>query len=308
MSYSQGMLKEDFFKGKVMVVTGGGTGLGKSMATYFSKLGASVVICSRKFEVLEKTAQEIHDLTGNKVLPIACDVRIYEQVEQVINETERLLGPIDVLLNNAAGNFVSPTERLSHRAFDTVVDIVLKGSYNFTLAMGKNWISAKRPGTILNIVTTYAWTGSGYVVPSAAAKAGILAMTRSLAVEWAKYSIRSNAIAPGPFPTEGAWSRLLPGSLKKKYDPALKVPIGRVGDHQELANLAAYLVSDFSAYINGEVVTIDGGEWLKGAGEFNELDKVPDELWDAMEMARNKTGSKLKIAWAYFKGIRKIKK
>ncbi|NQW28335.1 MAG: SDR family oxidoreductase [Flammeovirgaceae bacterium] len=308
MSYSQGMLKEDVFKGKVMVVTGGGTGLGKSMATYFSKLGASVVICSRKFEVLEKTAQEIHDLTGNKVLPIACDVRIYEQVEQVINETERLLGPIDVLLNNAAGNFVSPTERLSHRAFDTVVDIVLKGSYNFTLAMGKNWISAKRPGTILNIVTTYAWTGSGYVVPSAAAKAGILAMTRSLAVEWAKYSIRSNAIAPGPFPTEGAWSRLLPGSLKKKYDPALKVPIGRVGDHQELANLAAYLVSDFSAYINGEVVTIDGGEWLKGAGEFNELDKVPDELWDAMEMARNKTGSKLKIAWAYFKGIRKIKK
>ena len=308
MSYSQGMLKEDVFKGKVMVVTGGGTGLGKSMATYFSKLGASVVICSRKFEVLEKTAQEIHDLTGNKVLPIACDVRIYEQVEQVINETERLLGPIDVLLNNAAGNFVSPTERLSHRAFDTVVDIVLKGSYNFTLAMGKNWISAKRPGTILNIVTTYACTGSGYVVPSAAAKAGILAMTRSLAVEWAKYSIRSNAIAPGPFPTEGAWSRLLPGSLKKKYDPALKVPIGRVGDHQELANLAAYLVSDFSAYINGEVVTIDGGEWLKGAGEFNELDKVPDELWDAMEMARNKTGSKLKIAWAYFKGIRKIKK
>ena len=216
MSYSQGMLKEDVFKGKVMVVTGGGTGLGKSMATYFSKLGASVVICSRKFEVLEKTAQEIHDLTGNKVLPIACDVRIYEQVEQVINETERLLGPIDVLLNNAAGNFVSPTERLSHRAFDTVVDIVLKGSYNFTLAMGKNWISAKRPGTILNIVTTYAWTGSGYVVPSAAAKAGILAMTRSLAVEWAKYSIRSNAIAPGPFPTEGRMEQAFAWKLKKE--------------------------------------------------------------------------------------------
>ena len=266
------------------------------------------MICSRKIEVLEKTAQEINELSGNKVLPLACDVRDYDQVEQVIKTTQETLGPVDVLLNNAAGNFVSPTERLSHRAFDTVVDIVLKGSYNFTLCMGKNWIENKKAGTILNIVTTYAWTGSGYVVPSAAAKAGILAMTRSLAVEWAKYGIRSNAIAPGPFPTEGAWSRLMPGKLREKYDPALKVPLGRVGDHQELANLAAYLISDFSAYVNGEVVTIDGGEWLKGAGEFNQLDQIPEELWDAMEMARNKSGSKLKMAWNYFIGMRKIRK
>ena len=217
---------------------------------------------------------------------MACDVRDYDQVDKVIKTTQETLGPINILLNNAAGNFVSPTERLSHRAFDTVVDIVLKGTYNFTLCMGKGWIAQKKTGNILNIVTTYAWTGSGYVVPSAAAKAGILAMTRSLAVEWAKYGIRSNAIAPGPFPTEGAWSRLMPGKLREKYDPSLKVPVGRVGEHQELANLAAYLISDFSAYVNGEVVTIDGGEWLKGAENLINWIKFPRSfgmLWRCQE-------------------------
>lgn len=307
MSYAQGMLQQDALKGKTIIVTGGGTGLGKSMGSYFSELGANLVITSRKMEVLEETAKEITDKSGNTVHCVACDVREYEHVERVINEAKEKFGQVDVLLNNAAGNFISPTERLSHRAFDTVVDIVLKGSYNFTLAMGKDWIDSKKPGTILNIVTTYAWTGSGYVVPSACAKSGVLAMTRSLAVEWAKYGIRSNAIAPGPFPTEGAWSRLLPGNLKKKYDPAAKVPVGRVGDHQELANLAAYLVSDYSAYVNGEVITIDGGEWLKGAGEFNNLDAIPEELWDAMEMGRKKDSSKLKMMWLYFKGMRKLK-
>ena len=192
------------------------------------------------------------------------------------------------MVNNAAGNFISPTERLSHRAFDIIVDIVLKGTTNFTLAVGKEWIAEKKPGTILNIVTTYAWTGSGYVVPSAVAKAGVLAMTRSLAVEWAKYKIRSNAIAPGPFPTEGAWTRLLPGDLAEKFDFAKKVPLKRVGDHQELANLAAYLISDYSAFVNGEVVTIDGGEWIKGAGEFNNLDFVSPEMWDQLEKMRGK--------------------
>ena len=308
MTYMDGMLKEDSLKDKVIIVTGGGTGLGKSMAMYFSELGAKLTICSRKMEVLEEAAKEIHRKTGNDVLPLSCDVREYEQVEKVIADTKKTFGKVDVLLNNAAGNFVSPTERLSHRAFDTVVDIVLRGTYNFTLAIGKDWIADKKPGNILNIVTTYAWTGSGYVVPSAASKAGVLAMVRSLSVEWAKYGIRSNAIAPGPFPTEGAMSRLLPGDLKKKFDAKNKVPVGRVGEHQELSNLAAYLVSDFSAYINGEVVTIDGGEWLKGAGEFNQLDVVPDELWDAMEMARKKTGSKIKMAWNYFLGMRKIKR
>lgn len=308
MSYKEGMLKEGALKDKVIIVTGGGTGLGKSMATYFSELGASVIICSRKLSVLEETAREIYQKTDNAVLPIECDVREYSNVEQVIKEAVQTFGKVDVLLNNAAGNFISPTERLSNRAFDTVVDIVLRGSYNFTLAMGKHWIEHKQTGNILNIVTTYAWTGSGYVVPSAASKAGVLAMTRSLSVEWAKYGIRSNAIAPGPFPTEGAWSRLLPGDLKKKFDPAIKVPVGRVGEHQELANLAAYLVSDYSAYVNGEVITIDGGEWLKGAGEFNQLDRVPDELWDAMELSRKKSTSKLKLGWLYFKGLRKLKK
>lgn len=307
MSYNQGMLANDSLKGKTVIVTGGGSGLGKSMASYFSELGANLVITSRKLEVLEQTASEIKEKTGNEVHCVACDVREYEQVERVLTEAKEKFGSIDVLLNNAAGNFISPTERLSHRAFDTVVDIVLRGSYNFTLAIGKDWIESKRKGTILNIVTTYAWTGSGYVVPSACAKSGVLAMTRSLAVEWAKYGIRSNAIAPGPFPTEGAWSRLLPGDLKKKYDPAKKVPVGRVGEHQELANLAAYLISDYSSYINGEVITIDGGEWLKGAGEFNMLDAIPDELWDAMEMGRKKEGSKLKMLWLYFKGMRKLK-
>jgi NAD(P)-dependent dehydrogenase (short-subunit alcohol dehydrogenase family) len=206
-------------------------------------------------------------------------------VENMLQEVLKAFGKVDVLLNNAAGNFISPTERLSANAFDTVIDIVMKGSKNCTLAFGKHWIDSKqKTSTILNIVTTYAWTGSAYVVPSATAKAGVLAMTRSLAVEWAKYGIRSNAIAPGPFPTKGAWDRLLPGDLAEKFDMAKKVPLERVGDHQELANLAAYLVSDFSAYVNGDVITIDGGEWLIGAGQFNLLEAIPEELWDQLEM------------------------
>jgi NAD(P)-dependent dehydrogenase (short-subunit alcohol dehydrogenase family) len=289
MNFNEGMLREGALKGKTIIVTGGGTGLGKSMGMYFLKLGANLVITSRKLDVLQKTAEEMSKETGGKVLAVACDVRDYDMVEAVIAASYKEFGQVDVLLNNAAGNFISPTERLSHRAFDTVVDIVLKGSYNFTLALGKKWIEDKFKGNVLSIVTTYAWTGSGYVVPSACAKAGVLAMTRSLAVEWGKkYGIRLNAIAPGPFPTTGAWDRLLPGDLKEKFDPANKIPMRRVGDHQELANLAAYLVSDFSAYVNGEVVTIDGGEWLNGAGEFNNLDAVTEPMWDMMEAMRKK--------------------
>jgi NAD(P)-dependent dehydrogenase (short-subunit alcohol dehydrogenase family) len=246
------------------------------------------VITSRKKEVLEKTAAELELQTGGQVLAIACDVRKYEEIENVLRETENRFGQIHAVVNNAAGNFISPTERLSHRAFDIVVDIVLKGTYYMTLAAGKYWIAKKQPGTFLNIITTYAWTGSGYVVPSACSKAGVLALTRSLAVEWAKYKIRSNAIAPGPFPTDGAWSRLLPGDLVKKFDPAARIPLKRVGDHQELANLAAYLLSDYSAYINGEVVTIDGGEWLRNGGEFSHLEEIPPEMWDILEKTRGK--------------------
>lgn len=284
----QGMLKDDSLKGKTIIVTGGGTGLGKSMGKYFLEIGANLVITSRKKDVLDAAASELSASTGGKVLPLVCDVRKYEEIEKVIRDTEAEFGQVDAIVNNAAGNFISPTERLSHRAFDIVVDIVLKGTYYTTLAAGKNWIEKKQKGVFLNIVTTYAWTGSGYVVPSACGKAGVLALTRSLAVEWAKYGIRSNAIAPGPFPTEGAWSRLLPGELVKKFDPAQRVPLKRVGEHQELANLAAYLVSDYSGYVNGEVITIDGGEWLRNGGEFSHLEQIPDNMWDMLEKTRGK--------------------
>jgi NAD(P)-dependent dehydrogenase (short-subunit alcohol dehydrogenase family) len=284
MDFTKKMLRDDALEGKVIVVTGGGSGLGKAMTKYFLELGAKVAITSRDLDKLKNTASALEAETGGKCLPLKCDVRHYDQVESMLAEVLKAFGKVDVLLNNAAGNFISPTERLSANAFDTIIDIVLKGSKNCTLAFGKHWIDTKQESsTILNIVTTYAWTGSAYVVPSATAKAGVLAMTRSLAVEWAKYGIRSNAIAPGPFPTKGAWDRLLPGDLAEKFDMAKKVPLKRVGDHQELANLAAYLVSDFSAYVNGEVITIDGGEWLKGAGQFNLLEAIPEEMWDMLE-------------------------
>ena len=273
------MLNKDSLKDKTILVTGGGSGLGKSMSTEFLRLGANVVIASRSLEKLETAAKEMEKETSGTVLPLQCNVKEYSDVENVLSETIKKFGSLDILVNNAAGNFVSPTERLSHRAFDAVVDIVLKGSYNCTLEVGKYWIKNKIKGVTLNIVTTYSWTGSGYVVPSACAKAGVLAMTRSLGAEWGKYGIRTNAIAPGPFPTEGAWSRLFPKAFRKFYDPTKKIPLKRFGDHQELANLASYLVSDYSAYVNGEVVTIDGGEWIYGAGEFNQMDKIPSALW-----------------------------
>lgn len=282
--YNQPMLREDALKGKTIIVTGGGTGLGKSMTRYFLQLGANVVVTSRKLDVLENTARELEAETGGKVLAVACDVRDYAQVETMIQKANDTFGEVHVLVNNAAGNFISPTERLSINAFKSVMGIVLDGSINCTLALGKHWIKNNQTNrAILSIVTTYAWTGSAYVVPSACAKAGVLAMTRSLAVEWAKYGIRANAIAPGPFPTKGAWDRLVPEPFRDKFDLSKQVPLRRVGEHQELANLAAYLVSDFSSYINGDVVTIDGGEWLQGAGEFNLFDDVTKDQWDMIE-------------------------
>ena len=284
MKYTDKMLRDDALKGKNIVVTGGGSGLGKAMTKYFLELGAKVAITSRNLEKLQTTAKELEEETGGKCLALQCDVRHYDQVEAMRDQVIKEFGTVDILLNNAAGNFISPTERLSANAFDTIIDIVLKGTKNCTLAFGKHWIDTKYQNTVvLNIVTTYAWTGSAYVVPSASAKAGVLAMTRSLAVEWAKYGMRFNAIAPGPFPTKGAWDRLLPGDLKDKFDLSKQVPLNRVGDHQELANLAAYLVSNFSAYVNGEVITIDGGEWIKGAGQFNLLEAIPESMWDQLE-------------------------
>ena len=279
------MFKNDLLKDKTIIVTGGGTGLGKAMASRFGELGANLVLTSRRQEVLDEAAKEINDTTGAEILTVSADIRQGDQVKDVVDKTTSRFTKIDGLVNNAAGNFISPTENLSENAFRTIVDIVLVGTFNFTQAAGKI-MKESDGGTILNIVTTYAWTGSGYVVPSACAKAGVLAMTRSLAVEWAKHGIRTNAVAPGPFPTEGAWKRLVPPGMNIEKKMINRVPLKRFGAHHELANLASYLMADESAYINGEVVTMDGGEWLKGAGQFNELEKLPNLAWKTMEKAR----------------------
>ena len=281
------MFKNDLLKNKTIIITGGGTGLGKSMATRFGELGANLVLTSRRQEVLDEAARDINDKTGAEILTVSTDIRHSDQVTEMVKKALDKYGKIDCLLNNAAGNFISPTENLSENAFRTIIDIVLVGTFNCTQAAGK----AMRDyggGVILNIVTTYAFTGSGYVVPSACAKSGVLAMTRSLAVEWAKYGIRTNAIAPGPFPTKGAWKRLVPPGLNIEKKMMERVPLKRFGEHDELANLASYLMADESGYMNGEVITMDGGEWLKGAGQFNALEKMPNLAWKAMALARRK--------------------
>ena len=281
------MFEKDLLNGKTIVVTGGGTGLGKSMSRRFGELGANIVISGRRKEKLEDTADEFSKL-GIDVLTCPGDVRKLEDVELMTSQTLDKFGTIDCLLNNAAGNFISPTEMLSPNAFKVVIDIVLMGTWNCTSTIGKEMIKNKK-GNVLSIVTTYAWTGSPYVVPSAAAKAGVLAMPRSLAVEWGKHNIRFNAIAPGPFPTKGAWSRLMPPGFEDFEDGMKdKIPMKRFGERHELENLASYLMSDGSAYINGEVVTIDGGEWLAGAAEFSQLSKIPDSMWKAMAERRKK--------------------
>ena len=281
------MFKNDLLKNKTIIITGGGTGLGKSMATRFGELGANLVLTSRRQEVLDEAARDINDKTGAEILTVSTDIRHSDQVTEMVKKAIDKYGKIDCLLNNAAGNFISPTENLSENAFRTIIDIVLIGTFNCTQAAGKA-MRDSGGGVILNIVTTYAFTGSGYVVPSACAKSGVLAMTRSLAVEWAKYGIRTNAIAPGPFPTKGAWKRLVPPGLNIEKKMMERVPLKRFGEHDELANLASYLMADESAYMNGEVITMDGGEWLKGAGQFNALEKMPNLAWKAMALARRK--------------------
>ena len=274
------MFRDDLLRDKQVLITGGGTGIGKGMAKRFGSLGAKIAILGRREEVLKETAQELTS-NGISIIYHKCDVRDPEQIREAVDYFEKEFQQIDVLVNNAAGNFAYPTEKLSAHAVDSVLNIVLHGTLYMTIEVGRRWIKSGQKGVVLDIVTPYAWTGSAYVVPSAAAKAGVLAVVRSLAVEWAKYGIRHVAIAPGIFPTPATQKNLFPleGMEEMLKD---RVPLGRVGKMKELSNLAAYLISEEASFINGEVITIDGGEWLKGAGEFNGLAALTEEQWNMM--------------------------
>ena len=272
------MFQPDLLRHKRILITGGGTGLGKGMARRFLELGGTVHICGRREEVLTKTVTEFDRVAPGRIRSARCDVRDLPRVEEMIEGIWKD-GPLDIVVNNAAGNFLARTEELSPGAFQAVIGIVLTGTLNVTMACGRRWLQAKRPGVVLNIATTYTATGSAYVVPSAVAKAGVVALTRSLAVEWGNRGIRMNAISPGPIPTEGAFSRLLPRPELEKA-ATQRIPLGRFGTVEELANLAAFLVSDGAGYINGDVITMDGGDWLQGAGEFSALGRqLTDEDW-----------------------------
>jgi NAD(P)-dependent dehydrogenase (short-subunit alcohol dehydrogenase family) len=276
------MFKADLLAGKRVLITGGGTGLGKAMAHRFLELGAAVHICGRRVEVIEQTAAELSAATKGTIHAIPCDIRNLDAVEATIDSIWQE-GPLDVLVNNAAGNFIARSEELSPRAWESVIGIVLMGTLHCTMACGRRWLKEERAGTVLSISATYAPVGSAYVVPSAVSKAGVEALTRSLAVEWGDRRIRLNAIAPGPIPTQGAFSRVLP--LAKLEPLAVeRNPLRRFGTTEELANLAAFLVSDGSGYINGEVIRMDGGEFLQGAGEFSNLGRVlTDEDWEGLK-------------------------
>jgi NAD(P)-dependent dehydrogenase (short-subunit alcohol dehydrogenase family) len=281
------MFHPDLLKNKRALITGGGTGLGKGMAQRFLELGAEVYICGRREGVLTTTVEELS--AKGKIHALPCDVRDLEAVERMIDSIWKD-GPLDILVNNAAGNFIARTEELSPRAWESVIGIVLMGTLHCTMACGRRWLKMERGGTVLSISATYALVGSAYVVPSAVSKAGVEALMRSLAVEWGDRGIRMNAIAPGPIPTQGAFSRVVP--LPQLEEMALeRNPLHRFGTVEELANLAAFLVSDGSGYINGEVIRMDGGEFLQGAGEFSSMGRVlKEEDWQAIKP--KKSGSK----------------
>ena len=273
------MFKKDLLKGKRILVTGGGTGLGKEMASHYAEHGADLYICGRRENVLKDTAEQLIENYGINVKYEPLDIRASADVDSYI---ERIFeeGPLDGLVNNAAGNFISPTKDLSHKGFDAIANIVFHGTFYITHSVGKRWIEANHKGSIVSILTTWVWTGSPYVVPSAMSKSGINAMTQSLAAEWGKYGIKVNAIAPGPFPTKGAWERLNPGAGD---DNSMgNIPLGRVGEMNELQNLATFLMADGCDYLTGQTIAIDGAQYLTGGGTFSNLDKLSDEDWDQM--------------------------
>jgi len=276
------MYRDDLLAGKKILITGGGSGLGKSIGRRYMELGAELVICGRRTEVLEETAEEFRGETGGTIHTYGCDVRDAGAVDAMFDAIWAE-GPLDGLVNNAAGNFIARTEKLSPRAFDAVVDIVLRGSAYCMLNAGRRWIEAGRGGTILSVSTVGAVQGRAFTVPSAAAKAGVLAMTRSLAVEWGPHGIRLNAVAPGYFPTPGAWERLFPKDAVSAPQE-MQVPLRRLGEHIELANLFAYLMSDEAGYVNGEFISIDGGRSLQEGGGGDAVKPLFDwdeAQWDA---------------------------
>ena len=274
------MFKEDLLKGKRILVTGGGTGLGKEMASHYAQHGADLYICGRRENVLKDTATEIEDKYSVKVNYETLDIRASSDVESYIDRIFQE-GPLDGLVNNAAGNFISPTKDLSHKGFDAIANIVFHGTFYITHSVGKRWIEQKLKGSIISILTTWVWTGSPYVVPSAMSKSGLHAMTQSLAAEWGKYGIKVNAIAPGPFPTKGAWDRLNPGG-DNDSDFMGSVPVGRLGEMNELQNLATFLMADGCDYLTGQTIAIDGAQYLTGGGTFSGLDKVSEEDWEQL--------------------------
>jgi len=285
------MFKEDLLKGKRILVTGGGTGLGKEMATHYASLGADIVICGGRLNVLEETADEIKSNHNVDVLAQSLDIRSPQDVDDFIDQIFATK-PLDGLVNNAAGNFISPTKMLSPRGFDAIANIVFHGTFYVTHSVGRRWIEAGLKGNIISILATWVWTGSPYVVPSAMSKSAINAMTKSLAVEWGPYNIRVNAIAPGPFPTEGAWARLSPKGDLDNDSSYSAIPLGRVGEMSELQNLASFLMADGCDYLTGQTIAIDGAQYITGGGTFSGLSKLKDSDWEEIKSMIKSTNEK----------------
>src|SRR5579859_4955190 len=273
------MFKPGLLKGQRILVTGGGTGLGKVMAEGFQLLGAEVYVCGRRGGVLEETAKALTDAHGGKVVPVACDIRVPEAIGEMLDTIWADGGALTGLVNNAAGNFISRTKDLSPRGFNAIADIVFRGSFYVTLGCGKRWIEEKKKGSVISILTTWIWNGGPFTVPSAMSKAGLNIMTKSLATEWGPHGIRLNAIAPGPFPTKGAWERLSPESANRGDGGGVN-PMGRVGEMGELANLAVFLMADGCDYLTGQTIAIDGGMHLASGGNFATLAKLVDVDWE----------------------------